>query len=589
MARISLVDEARLAVLQPLRARLEEAAWGQKSALVRAAAATLGCSEDVVRRDLRALGYSDGRKKREDAGTSKVTDAEVISVAQIIASAYRENDKRLMHIGRAMGHARANGWLHAQCSEATMSRRLRDLNVHPDQQERPSAHINLRSAAPNAVWQIDPSLCVLYRFPGGEVRLSRLDDELIYKNKLGQLEILNRRNKIWRYVQWDHYSSAFFGRYFETPGESAEVLLDFLLEATRKRERFLMHGWPDLIYWDKGSANTAAPVRNLLGHLGVRHETHRARNARAKGGVEGANNLIEIGFESGLIFTDVPDIGELNARFDDWQIDANSFDIVDRHGHTRYGVWQTIRHVRLSPPEERLRMLAHSEPVERKVNGDLTVAFDGGRFNVEPIEAISAGDTVRVARSADDAAKVWVLVRDRQGVERYHLCEPLTRDAGGFWSNAVTIGEEYRAVRDTPVDEARKDLREAVWGTRDENEAIAARKKGRVALDGKLDPFKAVEDRKAQLPQFMQRRGTELHVPMVAEVDEPTLSPVDLLLALRAHFGRSLEPNEAEAVQAWHPSGLPRDQFEALVARIEQLGKVGEAPAAAGPRLFAVG
>lgn len=588
MARISLIDEARLSVLQPLRARLEEAAWGEKTGLVRAAAAMLGCSEDLVRKDLKALGYSDGRKRRDDAGTSKVSDAEVLAVAQIIAAAYRENNKRLMHIRRAMDHARANGWLVAECSEATLSRRMRDLNVHPEQQERPTAHVTLKSSAPNAVWQIDPSLCVLYRLPTGTVHLARLDDELVYKNKLGNLEILQRRTKLWRYVQWDHYSSAFFCRYFETPGESAEVLLDFLLEATRKRDGFLMHGWPQLIYWDKGSANTAAPVRNLLGHLGIRHETHKARNARAKGGVEGTNNLVEVGFESALTFTEVPAIDVLNRRLDDWQIDMNSLAICSRHGHTRYGLWQTIREIRLSPPEERLRMLAHSEPVERKVNGDLSVSFDGGRFNVAHIEAISAGDTVRVARSADNAAQAWVLVRDGKGIDRYHLCEPLSRDEAGFWSNAVAIGEEYRAQRETPVDTARKDLREAVWGTRDENEAIAARKKGRIALDGKLDPFKAVEDRKPLLPQFIQRRGTELHLPDMVQLEDKPLSLIEALQELRARIGRPLATHESAAVRAWFPEGVPVDQVDALVERIEQLSRTGETPPITAPRLVAV-
>ncbi|MBI2397704.1 MAG: DDE-type integrase/transposase/recombinase [Xanthomonadales bacterium] len=569
--RIRPIDAVRLSILQPLMLKLEDdGSHGSRGALVRDAANKLSCSPQAVWQDLKSLGYASDRKQRNDAGRSAVPDKEVMKVAGIISAAYRDNDKRLMSIGAAMQKARANGLLTVACSERTMARRMMQLKVHFRQVERPSAHVRLRSNHPNHVWEIDPSLCVLYRLPDGRVGVMRADDELIYKNKLENLEILHRSKKLWRYVQWDHASSAIFVRYFETPGESTEVLFDFLVEATSKRDRFLMHGWPSLIYWDKGSANRSAPIKNMFSHLGVRHETHKARAARAKGGVENANNLVECQFESGLAFMGVPTIEELNRLVDDWQIDLNSMAICSRHGHTRYGAWQMIRSEQLliGPPAEELRMLLNSAPVERKITGDLCVSFGGLRYSVEHIADLSAGDQVRVSTNAHRKPNVWVIAKDRGGIERYTECTPMQKDQFGFYEGAATIGEEYKPHVERPVDVARKDLREMAFGTRDENEAIAARKRGRVAFDGAIDPYKHIADRKSQLPQFMQRRGTEMDVPTPVQIELKPLDHVAALKALASILRRRITPEENALVAQLFPAGVPEDEINALAERI---------------------
>ena len=584
------LDEARLATLTILQQRMDVAGHGQKSALVSRAATELGFSPAKVWRLLQSLKGGTSRAKRSDAGTSAVTDGEVLAVAGIVSAAYRDNNKQLMSIKRAMTHAVANGWLSHDCSASTMARRMKALNVHPEQMERPTAHVNLYSLHPNEVHQVDPSLCVMYRMPDGRVGITRVIDELVYKNKPDTAEVINRREKLWRYVAWDHYSSSFFFRYYETPGESAEVLLTFLIEATRKKEGHLMHGWPKMYLLDKGSANTSARVKNLAGHLGVRIQTHKARNARAKGGVEGCNNLIECGFESSLVFAHIPTCEELNRRADEWQAVTNAMDICTRHGHTRWGVWQRIRpdQLKLSPPEDVLRRLANSAQVERVVNGDLSVAFNGKRYDVEHIESLSVGDTVRVAENAYLQGNVWVLSRDRSGVDRYHECSPIEKSEGGFWTNGVHIGEEFKAVRATPVDKARADLREMVWGERDENDATDARRKGRRAFDGKLDPFKATTDRLPSVPTFLPRAGTELEFVNPIEVHAKPLSLTDALFALRDRLGRPIERHETDAVRAWHPDGIAEDQLDSLLDRLNQLNQAATAPLPSTPRLVAV-
>jgi hypothetical protein len=584
VSRVSQLDEARLCVLTPLRERLESGAHGQKTALVKQAAQRLHCSAQTVWNDLKALGYRSGRRPRRDYGRSCVSDAEVRQVASIIAVAHRENNKRVMPIEQAMAHARANGLLRAGIGATTMARRMRGLNVHPEQYERAPAHRNMRSDHPNHVWEVDPSLCVLYYLPNGKVGIRRDDDDLLYKNKLENLEALNKRPKVWRYVQWDHYSSAFFFRYYQTPGESAEVLLQFLIDAAAHKPGMAMHGWPDLMLWDKGSANRSAPVKNMLNALGTRHQTHKAHKARVKGGVEGCNNLIETQFEGELAFADIPSVDELNRRADDWQIDFNSLRVHTRHGHTRYGLWQTIREdqLRVCDDAERLRLAANFEPVLRKVNGDLTVSFQGRSYDIAGVDQLSAGDRVPVSMNLYSRESVWAIVPDAKGIERYHACAEVTRDEAGFKSNAIAIGEDYTALADRPADIARKDLREAAWGTRDENEAAAARRKGRVAMDGRVDPFAAVEQRKAQLPQHMQRRSTEIHVPDHVQVEIKPVTHIDAAYWLRDRLARPLTAQDNTRIREWYPDGVPQDELETLAQRLIN-------PEPERPRLSVVG
>ena len=47
-------------------------------------------------------------------------------------------------------------------SAGSVERALRNTNLHPDQLLRPAPVVQLQSRHPNHVWQIDPSLYVLY-------------------------------------------------------------------------------------------------------------------------------------------------------------------------------------------------------------------------------------------------------------------------------------------------------------------------------------------------------------------------------------------------------------------------------------------
>jgi hypothetical protein len=57
-----------------------------------------------------------------------------------------------------------------------------------------------------------------------------------------------------------------------------------------------------MLMMDPGSANTAHSIRNLLRSLKCELIVNKPRNARAKGSVENAQNIVETHFESRLRF-----------------------------------------------------------------------------------------------------------------------------------------------------------------------------------------------------------------------------------------------------------------------------------------------
>ena len=153
--------------------------------------------------------------------------------------------------------------------------------------------------------------------------------------------------------------------------------------------------------------------------------------------------------------------------------------------------------------------------------------------------------------------------------------------------NSPVFGESYKSIADTDVDRARKEVNEQAFGERDSLDAANAKAKGRLAFDGKVDPFKAVAERAAQVPSFMQRRGTALEVPLTAQVELKPLTHVQALMELHARLGRRLERHESAFVREAYPDGVPETELDVLQQRVERIGQE-PTPAAAMPRLFAI-
>lgn len=306
--------------LLALRDRLACAPHGERSAMVKNFASCSGRSVNTVYTMLRThANYTSGRKRRADAGTSRLDTGTLDLIASMRQEGKRQNGKQTLPLGVAMNVADTNGAT-ISVSASQVARLLRQRGLDTKTLAASRTTQELRALYPNHVHQIDPSLCLLYYAPGGKQHL--MTEQKFYKNKLENFAKI--KLKVWRYVRYDRASGVVDVRYFESAGESQAVLFDFLMWTWSKQDGRLNHGVPKMLLWDKGSANTSHGIQHLLDSLGVKHETHAAGHAWAKGGVEQANNLVETHFESRLRLEPVNSVEELNASALRWMRDWNS-------------------------------------------------------------------------------------------------------------------------------------------------------------------------------------------------------------------------------------------------------------------------
>lgn len=580
-------------LLEQIKSRLAAAAHRSRGAIAHDGAQLLGCSVQTLYARLRKVGFSSGRKLRTDRGDSRIELDQVKQVAAILQASRRTTGKRLLPVEDAIDIALANGVMTERVSATTLLRIMRREGCHPDQLSQPTPHVSLRSLHPNHVWQLDASVCVLYYLRNG--RAAIMDERKFNARKPKDLSRVSNL-RVLRYAITDHTSGTVIARYYNAAGEDQRTLFDFLMWAFHKQADRVMHGVPWMLVWDAGSANTSHGIRNLLTALGVRHWAHIPGNPRAKGQIEVTHNVIELKFEGRLTFTHVDSIEQLNGHLYTWLKSFNGVAIHSRHRNARDSIWQTIRteQLRICPSIDTCAVLMHSKPEPRKVVGNLTITFkprghERATYSVAAVPGVRVGEYVNAVVNPYKSPSIYVIALDADGAERYFECEPSATDNFGFFSDAPTIGERFVAQADTDVDTARKDANEAAYGQRDTLDATAEKVKGAIAFDGRIDPFKDVREKAEQTPSFMQRRGTELHVPNPVHIELKPLDLVEALYELRARLGRSLEQAEREAVQAWFPNGVEPTELDGLVERIQQLSDAGAPPAFfEAPRLVAI-
>lgn len=569
------MDAANLNEIDYLRGIVREltaAGHGGRGAIIARAAAFMDLSKQTLYAKLRTVGWTSGRKLRTDKGDSEVSESEVLAVAAVMRSSRRANGKTLLPVPDAIEIALANELLSTRVTPTTMLRLMRRYHCHPAQMALPDPHVQLRSLHPNHVWELDASICVLYRLRNGRVNV--LDHRKFNERKPRDLaEIINER--VLRYVVTDHTSSAVYARYYEAAGENQLTLFEFLMSAFNQRPEGVMHGVPSMLVWDKGAANMAHGIQNLLTALAVRHWTHLPGNPRASGQVECTHNIVERKFEGRLSFLRIECINQLNAHLDTWLRDFNGNAKHSRHGSTRWGVWQTIREdqLRLCPPLTTCQDLMIAKPQPRTVTGNLRISFKyrgytAGQYYVGDIETVRVGDVLDVTVNPYRAPNIFIVLKDEAGMVRYHECQPVAVDHHGFAVDAPVIGEGYSSERDTSADSARKQVNALAFGERKTLDADNAKMNGRLAFNGEIDPFKDVEERAARVPAFMKRRGTELHVPNPAHVELLPLSHVEALFELRSKLGRPLERHESALVAQRYPDGVPYEALDELHALI---------------------
>lgn len=558
--------------------RLESAAHGEQTALIKAEADFLGIKPQTLYRRLQKMtGWSSGRKARADKGVTSQNLEAAKFVAAIQKTSIRKNGKVTMHVPTAASIAHANGH-DISVSPSRLGRILKERRLDVGTQARAKAFTRMRSLYPNHVHQVDPSLCLIYYMKGHQYIIR---DDQFYKNKLENVAKI--KLKVWRYVLFDHCSSSLIPWYVEARGESQANLFEFLMFAWGRQPGRPNHGVPEILMMDKGSANGAHAIKNLCRHLGVKVESHLPGNARAKGGVEGGNNLVETHFECRLKAEPVDTVEQLNAAALAWANawNADLIPMLDcrlhRKGVTpvaRTDIWLdiTAAQLRFLPAVETCRALLEGKTATRKVNG-LQITFKHPQaeftqaYDLSGCDGVCDGDMVEISPLLYGRCAVIVKVSRFDGEPVEYVREPIEVDARGFPVEAPVWGEGYQSKPDTDSDVRAKELDRIAYPDRDLKQITRAKDKNEVPFGGTVDAFSHLQ--KIDMPAYLAKRGTDLNVPNRIEVEIKPLNHIQVAMKLSDIFGRPPTSIENTQLREWYPDGVLEELLQAVADRLE--------------------
>lgn len=595
----------RILALKGAAEALELAPHGGKGEIALAQAALLGCDVKTLYRQLGEAGFTKPRKKRADAGRLSVSREEAMKLMALKTAAQRANGKDGMAVGNAAQLGRDNGVFAmgrldkesgelVAVSDTTIQRAIRSYGLDMKTLRRPAPHRGARSLHPNHVWQIDASVCVLYYLDDGGLGVMEADE--FYKNKPENFQ-KRAKQMVIRYVCTDHFTGTVHFLYY-LGAESGEMLCEFFIACIQKKahEKEPFHGVPFIIVLDPGAANKGALFQNMCRLLGVRVIIHRPKNPRAKGSVEKHNDIIERGFETRLVATQITSLEQLNEQAAVWRRWFNGTRKHTRHGHTRYGLWQSIRadQLRLAPDAGLCRQLMTGKTVRRDVRGDLTVSLDNIPYDVRQVPHLNIGQKVEVARSPyrDDA--ILLIERDEHGRDVHWVCPAVAEAAGGFRADAPVWGEdEIKSFADTPAVRDLKAIEQLAYGVEGKLAVDQARRERKPVLGG-LDITGALDS--ATPAAYMARPGTDLGVetpvakprksdllasPATVAVETRQLNLVQLVSRLAVAMPGEWSPDHYRRLAEWYPQGAAENEVGAIVDRMMSFTEP--------PRLVAVG
>lgn len=559
---------------------------GQRTAIYKAGAAELGVSIQTLQRKLKDTSVTKPRKRRSDSGTSALPLNEAQLISAVLLESIRNNNKQLSTVERAVERLRSNDLIIAgrvdettgaftQLSTGSITRALRAYKLHPDQLLHDAPSVSLASKHPNHVWQVDASISTQYYLANDGAQA--MNPAEFYDGKPSNMKKIEKQ-RLWRYVITDHTSGTLYLEYV-LGAESSENLCNVLINAMQKRhESDPFHGVPFMLMTDPGAAMTSGIFRNLCRAMSIELIINQVGNARAKGQVEQAHNIVEREFESALKFQAAHSLEQVNDWAGKWMRFHNTTAIHTRTQRTRYGVWQLIKadQLRLAPSIEVCRELAVSTPEERKVTVQLRISFRGAQYDVSTVPGVMVGEKILVTRNCwrDKDAALVLLIGD-DGRERYHVIERLDVDQFGFSEGSATIGESFKSHAQTPAQLSRKVLEQLATGTTSEEDAKAARKAKTLPFGGLIDPHKHVND--TLLPAYMPRRGTSLSVN-VPGIDQTPLTHVEAAKLLRSRLGSMWSGETFAWLQQKFPEGVPHEQLDVIEAELNRPAEVMRQP-----------
>lgn len=562
---------------------------GERTAIVRQLAEHLGCSLTTAYEHLRgALQTTAQRKRRCDAGDYSLSRDEALQISALVEASRRDTATGALTLDDAVKLLRDNGRILAgrvdtrtgeftPLSSTAISRALRHYHLHPEQLAAASPATRLSSPHPNYCWQIDASVSRQFYLASDGAKL--MAQQEFYRGKPQNFERISSQ-RLWRYAVTDH-ASGYIEVFYVLGAESASNLLSALIHAMVQRSDGCMHGVPRYLMSDGGALNAAATF-TFLRALGVLPIVNEAGNARAKGQVEQAHNMIERHFEAVLkLRAPVTSLQEINQLARRWARHYNATAVHSRHGMTRRDAWLRITAEQLvfAPPVEVLQQLPLSSPVTCTVR-DYILQFKGKRYDVRGLPGVLNGQKVEVVLNPFDAASVRVLITGDDGRPAHYIAQEYSVDSWGFQSGAARVGTEHKAVPETPADAARKEVARIAMDADTDALADAARKAKRVPFGGRLDIGAGWEAPVVHLP----RAGTPSDVvaPRIVEptpvvpVNRPRYEPQrwafldsvrELKRRLEDRGGTWTADHYARAQQRW-PEGLTEDEIDAAVVQL---------------------
>lgn len=578
-------NPALIEALQSVARAAEAAGHGQKNAVYQQAAEHMGMSLATLHRKLKEVTIVKTRKQRSDAGTSQLTFEEAKIISAYIMESARKNEKRLASVKAALEVLRANEMIRAEgvdkntgemrpLSVDAVTRALYKFRLHPEQLTRPTAKMTLASLHPNHVWQIDPSLCVLYYLPTkkGEA-LQVMSEKEFYKNKPENI-VRVEKERVWRYVITDHTSGWIFVHY--VPGaETGKNLVDSFILATQKRHpKDPVHGIPFMVMVDPGSANTGAVFKNLCEALNITLQVNQPGQPWAKGQVEKANDIVECEFEHRIKMMQKPPtcLDELNEAGAAWMRWFNSTQIHTRTNQTRYSAWARITEEQLivAPPANVLRELSYSAPEQRTVSPMLTIEFKGKEYSVKSVPGVEVKEKVLVTINPwRDDGSIQLIMVNAQGQKIIHVLEPVKKDDFGFPIDAPVLGTEYKRHADSAIDTNRKAVERLVMDATTDEEAKQNRKGKKVPFAGRIDPMKNITD--TVLPDYIPKRGTESDL-IAPQVQSIVLTHAAAAKKLISKLGDAWKGSEHFAwLKQRYPEGVPEDELSNIAQQLQQV------------------
>ena len=412
-----LTDQQRREAAE-LAAQIDAAPWGAATGLVEAAARTYGISIGTMWARLREI-RKPKRKPRSDLGKMRRAEEDARAVLALQQQT-ESKDPRTGVVRRtptevALEAAEQRGMLKGPISRATVDRYAQQRRMRQVKRIwRPK-----RARRPNDVHTIDASGSKLLRAVGCDEKTG----EWLIGIRPRDGYTRKRREEpygVWAVGLVDDCTGVAYVEYCVAPGESADMVLNFLRAPWGGDPRCPIRGLPAVANCDHGPFRESERIQNLMDSLGVRFLPRTPDNPNTGGKVENRWRTLWRRFEMTFRWEDpatVIPLSQLNRRVAIHTAHENARENRWERGCARIELYQAGlvgQQVRLMP--EDLGEALFSDVV-RKVRTDASIQYMNNFFRVDDS---LAGHRVEVLKNADGA----LLVREPDTGELFDA-EPL--------------------------------------------------------------------------------------------------------------------------------------------------------------------